>query len=82
MYSSSEAPCAVSTLTDASLTLTLTNTNTHKHNGVPPNQSQELVYGSSEAPCAVSTLSDPSKPVLFSMARLDRVKNLTGVVEW
>jgi sucrose synthase len=27
-------------------------------------------------------LSDPHKPVLFSMARLDRVKNLTGLVEW
>jgi sucrose synthase len=27
-------------------------------------------------------LVDPDKPVLFSMARLDRVKNLTGLVEW
>ena len=26
-------------------------------------------------------LSDPSKPIIFSMARLDRVKNLTGLVE-
>ena len=25
---------------------------------------------------------DPSKPILFSMARLDRVKNLTGLVRW
>ena len=25
---------------------------------------------------------DPDKPLLFSMARLDRVKNLTGLVEW
>ncbi len=40
------------------------------------------MFGAAEAPCAVSTLQDPSKPVLFSMARLDRVKNLTGVVEW
>lgn len=31
---------------------------------------------------AVSTLEDPSKPILFSMARLDRVKNLTGLAEW
>lgn len=26
-------------------------------------------------------LSDQSKPIIFSMARLDRVKNLTGLVE-
>lgn len=43
---------------------------------------KDLLFGSSEGPLAVSTLSDPAKPVLFSMARLDRVKNLTGVVEW
>lgn len=43
---------------------------------------QELLFGAGEAPVAVSTLSDPTKPVLFSMARLDRVKNLTGLVEW
>lgn len=27
-------------------------------------------------------LSDKSKPIIFSMARLDRVKNITGLVEW
>lgn len=27
-------------------------------------------------------MQDKSKPVLFTMARLDRVKNLTGLVEW
>ena len=27
-------------------------------------------------------LQDRSKPILFTMARLDRVKNLTGLVEW
>lgn len=27
-------------------------------------------------------LSDQSKPMIFSMARLDRVKNMTGLVEW
>jgi sucrose synthase len=25
---------------------------------------------------------DPSKPLIFTMARLDRIKNLTGLVEW
>ena len=27
-------------------------------------------------------LQDKDKPILFTMARLDRVKNLTGLVEW
>jgi len=43
---------------------------------------QELVYGTAEAPNAVGVLADSSKPLLFTMARLDRVKNLTGLVEW
>lgn len=43
---------------------------------------QELVYGNTEAPMAVGVLADSSKPLLFTMARLDRVKNLTGLVEW
>ena len=27
-------------------------------------------------------IRDPDKPVIFSMARLDRIKNLTGLVSW
>ena len=27
-------------------------------------------------------LEDPDKPILFSMARLDRIKNLTGLTQW
>ena len=27
-------------------------------------------------------LEDRNKPILFSMARLDQVKNLTGLAEW
>lgn len=27
-------------------------------------------------------LAEPDKPILFSMARLDHIKNLTGLVEW
>ena len=42
----------------------------------------ELVYGTSEEPTAIGVLKDHSKPILFTMARLDRVKNLTGLVEW
>jgi sucrose synthase len=28
------------------------------------------------------SLEDPDKPLVFSMARLDRIKNLSGLVEW
>lgn len=31
--------------------------------------------------CCRGLLSDQSKPIIFSMARLDRVKNITGLVE-
>lgn len=42
---------------------------------------EELLYGEGFAG-AVGQLADRSKPILFSMARLDKVKNLTGLVEW
>jgi hypothetical protein len=31
---------------------------------------------------AAGQLEDRTKPILFSMARLDKVKNLTGLVSW
>ena len=42
---------------------------------------EELVYG---APCdaARGQLAGRDKPLLFSMARLDHIKNITGLVEW
>lgn len=43
---------------------------------------EELFYGSAEAPNASSVLTDRSKPILFTMARLDRVKNLSSLVQW
>jgi sucrose synthase len=42
---------------------------------------EELLYGP-ETDKAKGTLKDRKKPILFSMARLDRVKNLTGLVSW
>ncbi|CAG9465433.1 unnamed protein product [Pedinophyceae sp. YPF-701] len=43
----------------------------------------ELLYGpEGDGQTAVGYISDPSKPVLFTMARLDKVKNLTGLAEW
>ncbi len=40
-----------------------------------------LVLGDEE-PDSRGILSEKDKPLLFSMARLDHIKNLTGLVEW
>ncbi len=42
---------------------------------------EELVYGS-EIEGAVGHLEQTDKPLIFSMARLDRIKNITGLVRW
>ncbi|XVE77579.1 hypothetical protein DITRI_Ditri13aG0074800 [Diplodiscus trichospermus] len=42
---------------------------------------EELLYGPQQNDEHIGTLSDQSKPIIFSMARLDRVKNMTGLVE-
>eukprot|EP00889_Picochlorum_renovo_P002551 jgi/Picre1/29581/NNA_004966.t1 len=42
---------------------------------------KELLFGD-PSPSAIGKLDDPSKPILFSMARLDKVKNLTSLAEW
>ncbi|XP_007035651.2 PREDICTED: sucrose synthase 2 isoform X1 [Theobroma cacao] len=42
---------------------------------------EELLYDPEQNDEHVGILSDRSKPIIFSMARLDRVKNLTGLVE-
>ncbi len=42
---------------------------------------ETMVYGSPE--CAFrGLLTDRDKPLLFSMSRLDRIKNMAGLVEW
>ncbi|TYG59834.1 hypothetical protein ES288_D07G018400v1 [Gossypium darwinii] len=43
---------------------------------------EDLLYGKVENEEYICVLNDRNKPVLFTMARLDRVKNLTGLVEW
>jgi len=40
------------------------------------------VEGDAAAPPARGRFEDPSKPILFTMARLDRIKNLNGLVDW
>lgn len=43
---------------------------------------QELLFNPTESTEHIGFFSDRKKPIIFSMARLDRVKNLSGLVEW
>eukprot|EP00257_Ricinus_communis_P015404 XP_015573313.1 sucrose synthase 2 isoform X3 [Ricinus communis] len=43
---------------------------------------EELLYDPEQNEEHIGYLTDQSKPIIFSMSRLDRVKNLTGLVEW
>ncbi|KAL2503375.1 Sucrose synthase 4 [Forsythia ovata] len=43
---------------------------------------EDLLYSEVENDEHLCVLKDKKKPILFTMARLDRVKNLTGLVEW
>ena len=43
---------------------------------------EALVYGEEPAPDIRGVLADRNKTLVFTMARLDRIKNLTGLVEW
>lgn len=42
---------------------------------------EELVFGAPDIPRR-GDFEDRTKPILFSMSRLDRIKNLSGLVEW
>ncbi len=42
----------------------------------------ELIDGQAPRDDARGRFADPSKPIIFSMARLDHIKNITGLVEW
>ncbi|KAK9282334.1 hypothetical protein L1049_005248 [Liquidambar formosana] len=42
---------------------------------------EKMLYDPEQNDEHIGTLSDRSKPILFSLARLDRVKNITGLVE-
>ncbi|HEX5539772.1 MAG TPA: sucrose synthase [Methylophilaceae bacterium] len=41
-----------------------------------------LLYGDKPVDFARGALADRDKPLIFTMARLDRIKNLTGLVRW
>ncbi|OMO59820.1 Sucrose synthase [Corchorus capsularis] len=43
---------------------------------------EELLYSKVDNDEHIGYLADKKKPIIFSMARLDTVKNLTGLTEW
>ncbi|CDP01701.1 unnamed protein product [Coffea canephora] len=43
---------------------------------------EELLFSKAENDEHIGYLEDKKKPIIFSMARLDIVKNLTGLTEW
>ncbi|KAL2334329.1 hypothetical protein Fmac_015542 [Flemingia macrophylla] len=43
---------------------------------------QELLYSKNDNEEHIGVLENMKKPIIFSMARLDKVKNLSGLVEW
>ncbi|CAN6468215.1 unnamed protein product [Victoria cruziana] len=43
---------------------------------------QNILFSSEQNDESLGWLIDQSKPIVFSMARLDRVKNIAGLVEW
>uniref|UniRef100_A0A0D9VN35 Sucrose synthase n=1 Tax=Leersia perrieri TaxID=77586 RepID=A0A0D9VN35_9ORYZ len=45
-------------------------------------QIEELLYSKEDNDEHIGHLADRSKPIIFSMARLDKIKNITGLVEW
>ncbi|MBU0944814.1 MAG: sucrose synthase [Proteobacteria bacterium] len=42
---------------------------------------EELLFGDAQ-PDSRGKLEDTTKPIIFSMARLDHIKNLTGLIQW
>ncbi|MBK5971144.1 MULTISPECIES: sucrose synthase [Thiorhodovibrio] len=43
---------------------------------------EQLIFGEPQPGQSRGHLQDPNKPLLFSMARLDRIKNIGGLVDW
>ncbi len=43
---------------------------------------EELVYGVGDGVRSFGELVDRNKPLIFSIARMDHIKNITGLVEW
>ncbi|MDH3525920.1 MAG: sucrose synthase [Gammaproteobacteria bacterium] len=43
---------------------------------------EELLFGRQARPDIRGVLEDRNRPVLFTMARMDQIKNITGLVKW
>ncbi|MGB3564519.1 MAG: sucrose synthase [Thermoanaerobaculia bacterium] len=43
---------------------------------------EEMVYGDRQDDSAWGVIENRDKPLLFTMARLDRIKNVNGLVDW
>ena len=43
---------------------------------------EDMIFGANQGPNARGVLQERNKPLLFSMARLDHIKNITGLMEW
>jgi sucrose synthase len=43
---------------------------------------KELIFGGNKDATSRGLLAKPDKPLIFTMARMDRIKNITGLVEW
>jgi sucrose synthase len=43
---------------------------------------EALVFGDNSVCDSRGVLANPKKPLIFTMARMDRIKNITGLVEW
>ena len=43
---------------------------------------ESLIYGNGEDTPSRGVLQDRDKPLIFTLARMDRIKNVTGLVEW
>jgi sucrose synthase len=50
---------------------------THLHGEI-----EALIYGDGEGTPSRGVLADRNKPLIFTLARMDRIKNVTGLVEW
>ena len=50
---------------------------THLHGEI-----ESLIYGDNTDSTSRGVLTDVDKPLIFTLARMDRIKNVTGLVEW
>ncbi|MCC6916290.1 sucrose synthase [Nitrosomonas sp.] len=64
---------------DADVYFPYSDPNRRLHSLIP--EIESLIFGDATDLPARGHLQDPDKPLIFTMARLDRIKNITGLVE-